>query len=99
MEINLGLGSSGRSKSDDGDADDVRADSSTSLTIGGRDLDSVELGISANLDGVRSLVVSLEVVNSAQDISVRVLVSVGINIDLVSDASLLLPADGELTVS
>jgi len=99
LEIDLGLRSSRRSKSDDGDGDNVRADSSTSLTISSRDLDSVELGIGINLSGVRSLVAGLEVVDLVQNISLSVLVSVGVNIDLVSSASLLLPADSELTVS
>lgn len=99
MEIDLGLRSSRRSKSDDGNSDNVRADSSTSLTISGRDLDSVELGIGINLSGVRSLVVSLEVVNSVLNISLSVLVSIRVGINLVSSAGLLLPADSELTVS
>lgn len=100
LEVNLDLRSRGGSKSDNWDFNDSGADSSAGLSIGGRDLHSVEVHVRLNSNSVRSTVVSLEIVDSVDDVAASLaLLAVRVNVDLVSVTSDLVPGDNELSSS
>jgi hypothetical protein len=81
-----------RGKSHDRDFHNVRSNSTASLAVSCRDLDSIERGVRGNLNSERSLVE----VSTLDKVLDRTLASVLINVHLVSGVRSGVPSDSEL---
>lgn len=98
FEINKNLRSSRRSESHNRNFNNIRTGSSTTFRIGSRDLDSIEVYATLNLDGVSSILVVLEIVDSVNKLS-RSVEAISINVNFIFGSLNIIPGYSELSIS